>query len=400
MLLYWNCGDSYHLDIAKSINQEHPNSVSLVATTNREILQAAKKKNLEALDISFIFQSRFLLPKINEIKICSQNVFRKLQECENLFYRIADRHSIVRPSTTNLRLIYCLTVSYLYKILISRKIETVFFHSTPHFAPCVALFYLCKEVLNIKTVICYATLVEKRIILTEDFRQPLLNQEALNTPVKFEGYNIFEESSIEKFIKTFNTSSIATNKTKVTISIAVFFKIVHYFLRKFRPKGFIKRVKGWVLRQNKFSDRSIFYYDPTRNATSRYYDFIANIKLLRLCNFYRSLTIDFSSLGQKPFAYMGLHVQPERTSLPEGGHYNEQYLAVLELSKSLPKGWVLLVKEHPAQFNLKDLRKYKFRSKFFYESIARIPNVHLIDTNVSSKILLEKQKLQQLLLEV
>lgn len=71
-----------------------------------------------------------------------------------------------------------------------------------------------------------------------------------------------------------------------------------------------------------------------------------------------------------------MHYQPERTSLPEGGVFAQQWLIIKALSIALPKNWILYVKEHPSIFTGKFVPKY--RDKAFYKDISRLPNVELI----------------------
>jgi hypothetical protein len=87
----------------------------------------------------------------------------------------------------------------------------------------------------------------------------------------------------------------------------------------------------------------------------------------------------------KPFVYVPLAYQPERTTSPLGGVFVNQILMVQLLSACLPEGWYLYVKEHPTQF-LKNqaFRAQSGRTKDLYDDLASIPNVILVDTSVPS----------------
>jgi hypothetical protein len=73
----------------------------------------------------------------------------------------------------------------------------------------------------------------------------------------------------------------------------------------------------------------------------------------------------------KPFIYVPLHFQPEASTCPMGGVFNDQELLVELLASELPEGMRLYVKEHPAQGEL-------CRSKDFYETLRKIPSVTLV----------------------
>ena len=71
-----------------------------------------------------------------------------------------------------------------------------------------------------------------------------------------------------------------------------------------------------------------------------------------------------------------LHLQPERTTLPEGYGFTQQYKALSLLNEFAPKGWKVVVKEHPATI-------YKYcnptgRWPEFYRAIANLKNVILV----------------------
>jgi hypothetical protein len=57
-------------------------------------------------------------------------------------------------------------------------------------------------------------------------------------------------------------------------------------------------------------------------------------------------------LPDTPFVVFFMHYQPERSSLPEGLLFVQQWLAIRLLSWSLPAGWTLVVREHPTTWLL------------------------------------------------
>lgn len=86
--------------------------------------------------------------------------------------------------------------------------------------------------------------------------------------------------------------------------------------------------------------------------------------------------------AQTPYVYLPLHLQPEATTCPMGGVYVDQLLVVEMLSRALPSGWRLVVKENPKQ----QLSK---RQPVFYQRLAQLPNVQLVSRSMSSMALVE-----------
>jgi len=102
-----------------------------------------------------------------------------------------------------------------------------------------------------------------------------------------------------------------------------------------------------------------FYMKPTTckwMSLLRYYASFARntANKVRYHRGSKKLRDSYQALSKKAdystkFIYFPLHYQPEMTSCPLGGHYNDQYLAIQQLDAMLPEGTYLYVKEHPKQ---------------------------------------------------
>jgi len=109
----------------------------------------------------------------------------------------------------------------------------------------------------------------------------------------------------------------------------------------------------------------------------------------RLEKYYHSLTTAEVDLD-KPFVYVALSYQPEATTSPKGDFYVHLDLMVDMLSKSIPEGWMLYVKEHPSQFDQSwTHRSQSARDKYIYDDMASLDNVRLIPTSYPSYDLLD-----------
>ena len=93
----------------------------------------------------------------------------------------------------------------------------------------------------------------------------------------------------------------------------------------------------------------------------------------------------------KPYIYVALHYQPEKTTSPEGDIFVEQWLMVQMLAHLAPNGWLVYVKEHNSQF-AERLYGEQGRTHDFYERLAGFENVKLIANETSSFDLIDSAK--------
>ena len=91
--------------------------------------------------------------------------------------------------------------------------------------------------------------------------------------------------------------------------------------------------------------------------------------------------------ANEKFLFFPLHVQPERNVDIVAPFYANQLEVISNISKALPVGHKLYVKEHHSM-NLRHWRNISY-----YKEIIDLPNVKLIHPSVSPKTLLEKCKM-------
>ena len=92
-----------------------------------------------------------------------------------------------------------------------------------------------------------------------------------------------------------------------------------------------------------------------------------------------------------PYIFVALQCEPERQTCPAGGVYGNQYLMIDLLSKLIPDGWKIYVKEHLSQF-----KKYqaaeRAKSIEYYKMIASMPKVELVPLTYTSFELIDGAK--------
>jgi hypothetical protein len=160
------------------------------------------------------------------------------------------------------------------------------------------------------------------------------------------------------------------------------------------PEEVKHHISNYVKKLNGKYEDAIPLYEKERMGKGlfKYYNPFLNIRYIlsrpqklwcmtRNFFFYKthSINVDFKNL--RYFLFF-LHYQPERSTLPEGYGFEDQFYAIKILSKMLPKGIKLIVKEHPSMFSRGS--EFKVRSIYNYKSILKLPNVSLSKMNMDN----------------
>mgnify|MGYP000878270072 CR=1 FL=1 len=89
---------------------------------------------------------------------------------------------------------------------------------------------------------------------------------------------------------------------------------------------------------------------------------------------------------ETPYIYYPLHFEPEATTQTRTT-LESQLVVIKMIAECLPKGWKLLVKEHPHQYKLNNNLMYYmvtngdlFKTVKYYQRIISIPNVELVSS--------------------
>lgn len=94
---------------------------------------------------------------------------------------------------------------------------------------------------------------------------------------------------------------------------------------------------------------------------------------------------------QEKYVYFPLHFEPERTSNPDAGDYQDQFKVLSIIRKIIPKEYKIFVKEHPSQSYFSE-KGSKGRSPLFYDLIKNINSVKLINQDFNSQKLIKNSK--------
>lgn len=140
------------------------------------------------------------------------------------------------------------------------------------------------------------------------------------------------------------------------------------------------------------------WYEDRRIETNLLYylDCFAKWKFIQYKNQKRSVSVDYS----KKYVVYFLHFEPEAVVVNYSNHMDSQLINIKMLAKSLPKDWVMYVKEHPIARKLNSTKGYahfiefycKYNSDWYWNEICKIKNVFLADINESATKLIKNSQ--------
>jgi hypothetical protein len=144
----------------------------------------------------------------------------------------------------------------------------------------------------------------------------------------------------------------------------------------------IKAGFDFLSSQNSSTKNNYGYYGHTKPKALANY-FVGILKKNFRSN-YIDKNLSYVIDDSVPFVYFPLHQMPDLTLLIGSPFNTNQIEIIRHISKSLPIGYKLYVKEHPTQV----LREWRKTS--FYKEILSIPNVQLLHYSVKTEDVLKK----------
>ena len=319
----------------------------------------------------------------------SESLIHENFKLENLFLDISDRFCYFPISVRERKKIYIKNLLFWFLFFKENSVNCVFFNNSPHFGYDNVVYTMAKR-FEVKTLYVERTFIKNRVLLKSDYEKSdripgnYKRNHAVNELIKSIDQNIykgiFTENSWLKASQGINKDVLIDFKRHEKLNITSYgVQILH------KAKKFVKILvekKIFVLFGRIFTREcpSALYmngygFNALRIFLLNWKDKRSVRKMFRYYNNNVS-QVDYN----RKYVFFAMHFQPERTTLPLGGAFNEQYNAINLLSKSVPTDWVIYVKEHPRQFTQRRLiLKHKhFRSVCDYKKILSLKNVVLI----------------------
>lgn len=279
----------------------------------------------------------------------------------------------------------------------NNDIDSIIFDNTPHLPWELCLFFVAKS-LGKKVLFLRRTGLGGYIYIDEDFRPGKGNWSFSYKNVN----NSLDKSLSLNCIETLRSLSFTKSQKNGAWPIdvrkkeAVFINILS-LLRRFGFQSLITNLR--VLIKPVPNNASYATLRSSQNTVlaglgqiSRWQYLKIHFKyqgiLKKLEKFYFNIADRVDDINKHPYIYVALHYQPERTTMPEGGWFENQLLMIDAISRALPNNLRIVVKEHPRQFNY-DLRSMNARSIDDYTKLSKYHNVFVAPITMSQQELVD-----------
>lgn len=295
-------------------------------------------------------------------------LLQKMAKWEVIVLKMMDRFETLRDfSYIERKKIYLAYLQYWNAFIRKNRIDFFVAANIPHEVFDFVLYALLREK-KIKTLMFFQSQIKDVILPMEHFDRPVIGflQELakvkkMKSPPTLAALADNFQQSIAVIVKS--QAPFYMKKTSPLISLFLQLKkaLLYFFHKLTKPKD-----KSFA---------AVSHYWSIFCQRIRHYSL--NKKLWQEYNKH-AVVPDF----HKPYVYLALHYQPELTTSPLAGVWVDQELIVNLISRCLPPGITLYVKEHPKQTILS-------RALGQYTQISKKENVELIKQEVSTFELIE-----------
>jgi len=396
--IFSECSMNSWLDIAEHLKQEHGwNLCYWIATSKFE--RAIKKKFPEVVFHESIDAARGInahtFADIELIPL-DQKLLADFSFCELIVLNMMNRMDPMNIFGYEERIrLYHKYLRYWITVIDTLKPDVVVAPVVPHLMYDYVLYEICKKK-GIKTIMFYHTPIEPLIF-------PIGRFEDGSHVIKTTYAKLQKSLNEQNMVLSESTQKYLANMT------GDYAQAIPWYLKKNlekqsvikkmteAPRSFFDMIESgkypgeWLLTTEHYikeKGKKIEESD-VRGMKYLWYRKKGEKKKSYLKKHYNKLTksIDFDC----PYVYVPIHYQPERSTSPEAGIFSNQLLMIDLISKCVPKGWSVYVKEHPMQFNKKTSGECS-RTVDFYDDIASLANVKLVALSSSSFDLIDNSK--------
>lgn len=323
--------------------------------------------------------------------VLSEQDILDCKHIESMSIRLMDRSALIPTSAFSRRRMYLLLLNYFSFLIDSKNIQGVVVFDTPHSFFTHVMYELCKlkglKVLKLE----YHFLTEYSVLLNQDEWPALPTEYAQNESTESLLLKLPKNLSDSIFKNSEILEEYKNKETKAIVKQSLFSSLKLYI--RFVIKGIKNLIMGFF--PFLFKNEVLHFASLNGIKNRLYYRIILTrqlFKLIKLNVKYNKLANSNISLNQN-YVFVGLHMQPEKTSQPMGGEFDNQLMMIKVLSDSIPEGWKVYVKDHPNQFNVRKVPNRHYRNELFYKCIDELPNVEIVPLEIDSEVLIQNAQL-------
>lgn len=389
------CTDWYWLDVAESLVKLGI-QIDFLISRPPEVQAAAKKRlrgttvlNQDTLEYPHLIRAA---NRENPV-VLSAPILNQLKECEIEFLQITDRLAFFPLSVARRREIFKELVRYWYWFFQDHKLDAIFLTDAPHVGFDTVMYSVAKTFFSLPIISIRRPFIRDRMILVNEYNAflPKVPKRFQLTSTKKQLETLVGKELIED-VFTVNAWQKKDKQisehihTRTQLNLRALFRL----LQILNPLNWYAYITSLFTLSKyggfNYNDGQIKMVEKICGVYHRYH-------LQQQRDYYDTLTSTFSWHQKSKFIYFPLHLQPERSTIPEGGVFEDQMMALDILRACLPSGWKILVKEHPRQFHKFDFQKHMYRSKAYYKRIHEMKNVTLCPMHIPQEELVKRAEL-------
>jgi hypothetical protein len=386
--------DQIRFEAIRAMKQEHGWSV-LYWTGSGDILSQVNSCFPEAT-LHDSYDAVRNIPPVSPVVEGSEiddHVMQRLIDYRDMFFRIIHRvDPEARMNAEERQSYYVDLAAYWTSLFLKLRPDLLIFNSIPHL-PHDYLAYAISKIMSIDRLCFMHTAFDNTFIPTSSFEDESPIERSYKDQSKRDNKNFISlESKIQSVV---DGMAAPAGQTLPSPGGVVFSRIK----KAEQTRGLLNIPRKWIGELFWIS----YFAIVNRRATNRRYMKLSReplsktadcpmhvylkykrrsrIKKTRLAKLYKRNT-DEPELNRS-YVYFPLHYQPECQTAPLAGRFDDQFLIIETLLQCLPDGWVIYVKENPAQL-LDRLYGDASRSEEFYRRLIDLDRVTLVSAAAST----------------
>jgi len=344
--------------------------------------------------------------KKHQFKPLDTKILKEFEACQVVLLRMMDRIDALGSFSYNDRTrLFHKLLRYWKTVVDDLQPDIVVFSVIPHMVYDYVLYVLCQQY-HIPMVMFESIPVRGRTLIMDAYDQPTRTQ-LLYQRLQEEGDlpEVSPSAELDDYLRSLKGSyqnapdyvrRVYKEKPYKGVkdsSKSLFSKLVDFgnyrrYLEKQKKiiQSKFKIPPNYLKQKNKkLEDSHMNYFQH------KMFRFLSHLKMRALIRYYHQLTDDPNIAN--PYIYVALSFQPERTTSPMGSIFVDQFLMIDLLSKTVPDGWHIYVKEHPFQYTPSMFyRSQSGKTRELYDDIVALPNVSLVPMPINSYQLIDHAK--------